>query len=414
MKAYGQTPRGATRWRGADGPKPGPEYLTPREADDWLRRTLADATINEPPKPFVATVTFHEAAMEWLRYIEFDRERSNTTVRDYYNTVYGALIHYFGAETPVNAITTADIDDFREQQLAEGRISRRTLQKQLVLMHGLLKRAKRKGWVEYNAAADAERITFKRSGDFNVLTPSQVDAVSSAAADETIRAAIVVAAYTGLRMGELRALRWRDVDFAKRSVFVRRNFTGGQERSPKSGKVRSVPMVDQTLVALDGLSRRETNVAPDSLVFGDEWGRHLYDYTIRNGFYEALAAAGLSALRVGEDPIVFHDLRHTFGTRMAAAGVPMRTLQEWMGHRDIGTTQRYADYAPAHEAAMIGRAFSAAPSSIEGETALVVETVMDSDVGATTDEDADRHDRDEASHTTETPAIASASRTSAI
>ncbi len=42
----------------------------------------------------------------------------------------------------------------------------------------------------------------------------------------------------------------------------------------------------------------------------------------------------------------FHDLRHTFGTRMAAAGVPMRTLQEWMGHRDFKTTMIYADYAP--------------------------------------------------------------------
>ncbi len=50
----------------------------------------------------------------------------------------------------------------------------------------------------------------------------------------------------------------------------------------------------------------------------------------------------------------FHDLRHTFGTAMAAAGVPMRTLQEWMGHRDIETTQRYADYAPnAREAELV-------------------------------------------------------------
>jgi integrase len=54
----------------------------------------------------------------------------------------------------------------------------------------------------------------------------------------------------------------------------------------------------------------------------------------------------------------FHDLRHTFGTSMAGAGVPMRTLQEWMGHRDIATTQRYADYAPsAHEAAFVEAAF---------------------------------------------------------
>jgi integrase len=58
------------------------------------------------------------------------------------------------------------------------------------------------------------------------------------------------------------------------------------------------------------------------------------------------------------DPHRFHDLRHTFGTAMAAAGVPMRTLQEWMGHRDIATTQRYADYSPnEREVEMVDRAF---------------------------------------------------------
>ena len=61
----------------------------------------------------------------------------------------------------------------------------------------------------------------------------------------------------------------------------------------------------------------------------------------------------------------FHDLRHTFGTRMAAAGVPMRTLQEWMGHRDFKTTLIYADYAPGqHEAELVDAAFGR--GSIEG------------------------------------------------
>jgi len=54
----------------------------------------------------------------------------------------------------------------------------------------------------------------------------------------------------------------------------------------------------------------------------------------------------------------FHDLRHTFGTRMAAAGVPIRTLQEWMGHCDHATTLRYADYAPSpHEDEMVAGAW---------------------------------------------------------
>ncbi len=65
---------------------------------------------------------------------------------------------------------------------------------------------------------------------------------------------------------------------------------------------------------------------------------------------------------------MFHDLRHTFGTRSAAAGVPMRTLQAWMGHRDYQTTMRYADYSPSdHETEMIDKAFGA--GALLGETA---------------------------------------------
>lgn len=62
-----------------------------------------------------------------------------------------------------------------------------------------------------------------------------------------------------------------------------------------------------------------------------------------------------------------HDLRHTFGTKLAGQGVPIRTLQEWMGHRDFKTTLIYVDYAPgANEAAWIDAAF--APDLVENES----------------------------------------------
>jgi tellurite resistance-related uncharacterized protein len=89
--------------------------------------------------------------------------------------------------------------------LAEGHLSRRTIQKILVLLHGILKRAKRKGWVATNAAEDAERVTVRRSGDFNVLSPEEVHAVARADASELYGAIYVAAAFTGPRMGELRA-----------------------------------------------------------------------------------------------------------------------------------------------------------------------------------------------------------------
>jgi integrase len=66
-----------------------------------------------------------------------------------------------------------------------------------------------------------------------------------------------------------------------------------------------------------------------------------------------------AAHQAGLRPVRFHDLRHTFGTRMASAGVPLRTIQEWMGHPDFKTTLIYADYQPgAEEAALVEKAFS--------------------------------------------------------
>jgi hypothetical protein len=75
-------------------------------------------------------------------------------------------------------------------------------------------------------------------------------------------------------------------------------------------------------------------------------------HALLKAFQRTLKDAGVRQIR-------FHDLRHTFGTRMAAAGVPMRTLQAWMGHAHIETTHRYADYAPsAHEVDFVNAAFA--------------------------------------------------------
>ena len=69
-------------------------------------------------------------------------------------------------------------------------------------------------------------------------------------------------------------------------------------------------------------------------------------------------------------PVRFNDLRHTFGTRVAASGVPLRTLQEWMGHRDYKTTLIYADYAPSeHEGQMIERGLER-PEAPEGQSGV--------------------------------------------
>jgi hypothetical protein len=86
---------------------------------------------------------------------------------------------------------------------AEGHLSRRTIQKILVLLHGICKRGKRKGWIASNPAEDAERVTVRRTGEFNVIAPEEVHAVARADSSALYGAIYVTAAFTGLRMGEL-------------------------------------------------------------------------------------------------------------------------------------------------------------------------------------------------------------------
>lgn len=170
---------------------------------------------------------------------------------------------------------------------------------------------------------------------------------------------------TGMRQGELLALRWRDVDWEARRIRVRRNYTRGHWSTPKSRSgERAVPLSRRVEEELKGHSQRSRFSGEDDLVFANPLsGEVLSHGPLVRRFKKALKAAGVRKVR-------FHDLRHTFGTRIAAAGVPMRTLQEWMGHRDYRTTLIYADYEPGDEESdLVDAAFSNG-SSVQKERPL--------------------------------------------
>jgi len=347
--------------------RPPAGYYTKRTAEEELNALLADARRGTLPDSQARSGrTFGNACDEWLRYIEHDQQRASSTVADYRNVVNGSLLPEFGRDTAIEKITTERIEKWREELLNDGELSRRTIQKMLVLLHGVMKRAKRRKWISSNPAEDVERVTVKRSGDFNVLSPVEVAAVARGTENEQDAAIVTVAAFTGLRLGELRALRWRDVDFAKSTVHVRGNYTHGQKGRPKSGKVRSVPLIDQAARALDRISGREHFAEPDDLVFCSVAGEHLNDAPIRAAFYDALDAAELGEKRTKDDPIVFHDLRHTFGT-LAVEAWPLHDVQAYMGHADIQTTMIYVHHTPKTAAAdaltRIVDAASGAPST---------------------------------------------------
>ena len=120
---------------------------------------------------------------------------------------------------------------------------------------------------------------------------------SEAAEDQRDAEAVRVAAYAGLRQGELLALRWRDIDWAGSAITVSRALSVGIEGETKSGRIRRVPMADQTTAALDRLSRREDFTSPDDLIFCSTIGRSLNASALRRRFERARDVAGIRPLR---------------------------------------------------------------------------------------------------------------------
>jgi integrase len=262
---------------------------------------------------------------------------------------------------PREAITPDDIETYRDGLDAEGRLSNRVVVRHLTVLHGVFRRAMRVWDLPRNPASAelVERPPVRYSGEFTTLTPEEVRLLAAHAVDDQDRALFITAAFTGLRLGELLGLRWRDLDFELQRVHVRRNYTAGEEKAPKSGRVRSAPMVDEVMAALDRISRRGYLGGPDDVIFYGTDGGHAAHWGIRRRFYDALSTAGLPQIR-------FHDLRHCFAT-LAVQHWELPRVQGYLGHAHISTTMRYVHHTPAVEdAAVLSAALKASNFSAHG------------------------------------------------
>jgi integrase len=170
------------------------------------------------------------------------------------------------------------------------------------------------------------------------------------------RVAFMLAAYAGLRAGEVRALRWRDVDLDGGRIIVRESMCHGVTSSPKSGHERVVPLTPELRDVLASVRTRKRDAFVAQTVKGGSWS----EFGLLNAFRRACGRAGLEGWRL-------HDLRHFFVTELFRRGAPAHAVQALAGHADLATTQRYAHVARPDLEAAIAR-LGAPPNSATGAT----------------------------------------------
>jgi integrase len=328
--------------------RPPAGYFTKHTAKDRLRATLDKARRGTLPGMTRTGATLADAPAEWLRYSEPDRAVKRSTLTEYRLTA-DRIVRSLG-DVPIEDVTP----EMLERRKVTPTVSNRSVANYLVILHGIFNRPMKVWAIPRNLVVEVERPRYRVSDDLDAYSPEGVRAVVRAAGSEQDAALFLTAAFTGLRMGELPAPQWRDVDFAGEAIRVRHSYNiHGGLGTPKSGNVRSVPLVPDVARALAGLGQRPDFVADDELVFPNELGRFMDASALRDRYKAARTRAGLRPLRC-------HDLRHTFGT-LAVRKAEVPAVQAWMGHADIQTTMRYVHHRDrGDEAKLLAQAFAVA------------------------------------------------------
>jgi site-specific recombinase XerD len=140
---------------------------------------------------------------------------------------------------------------------------------------------------------------------------------------------INLALNTGMRKGEILSLRIHDIDFPRKTLLVTES---------KSGEKRSIPL---NRIAMEILQRRavQKSISISGFIFSTSSHTQILPRNLNRAFYKAIAKAKIEKFR-------FHDLRHTFATRLVQAGIDLYKVSKLLGHKDISTTQRYAHHSP--------------------------------------------------------------------
>ena len=333
-------------------------YLVPNAAAERLRELIEEREREQAARGGGArdrrAATFADVAEAWHAHGRDVNGWKPATVRDRRSTLRVHLLPAFGSR-PIREIARGDVrawwHGLHDKRRKGGRLSDRNANKLLAELRAIFNWAAEEYGLAENPANGIRKhreLTSERPSFYSV---EEVEKLVRAATSEQDALIFRIAAFAGLRRGELVSLRWRQIDFARALVHVVESVSAGQDARVKDGEGRTVPLVPQLQQQL--AAWRSPAASDEDLVFlGTLPGRKLDGDALSSRYREARDRAGLPPLR-------FHDLRHTFGSLAVDGGASLVQVQAWMGHSEIKTTMRYLhSKSRAEDAELLARAFT--------------------------------------------------------
>lgn len=335
-----QRPNGT--WEGRywqDGRKRSVYAKGKREAQEKLRAALLNA--QHGIRPVTARTTVGQWLEEWLTTSVVARCRPRT-VESYRETVERYIAPAIG-RVPLAKLEARDVERMLARLTARGTLSPSTVRYSYSILRIALGRALKAGRVLRNVCELLDPPS-KATREMRPLTLEQAQAFVEATAEDRLGPLYSLAIATGLRQGELLALRWRDVDLDRGWLAIRHTLRRGARvlAEPKTERARrTLRLGDSAMAVLREQRRRQGTIDPEAYVFATATGRPLDSRNVTQDLQAALLRAGLPRQR-------FHDLRHLYATLMLEDGEELAIVSRSLGHSDLSTTANvYAHLTPA-------------------------------------------------------------------
>lgn len=293
---------------------------------------------------YVHKVKLKEAFDHWLEYSVTVRN-SPATIKNYKWKIEKAFLPFFG-NPDLDALTTNDIERFIAQLKAK-ELKNATINRYLQVLKAMINYYRKKEYILKNVVSivgllpeephEADFLSFEEAKSFLVHVSQKYQGEK-----RWVYAFYLFALNTGMRIGEILALKWDSVDLLGRRIIVRRSYCNRTHQIRETTKGRKIRHLGINSALLPELQEIEKNSRSKGEFVFQKNGKVIQIANFKRDFYKKdLKECGLR-------PIKFHELRHTFASHFVMKNGNIYDLQKLLGHTHVRTTERYSHLAPEH------------------------------------------------------------------
>ncbi|OGP62750.1 MAG: hypothetical protein A2170_10055 [Deltaproteobacteria bacterium RBG_13_53_10] len=306
-----------------------------KEAENAQTAIKADVLRGEFKFKRESKVQFEAFAQNYLNHCKTNKKKS--WQRDE-NSIQFLEVHFGGML--LSKITPLDIEDYKTKRIngeiklkpkpnasrsrTDWKVQPATINRELACLKHMFSLAKKWKMADENPVKEVQFFQ-ERQIEMKILSQEEIGRLLDYTSPR-LKPIVIVALNTGLRKGEILHLRWSDIDFDNKFIFL---------KETKSNRFRKIPMSGLVLETLRALKRDKEFVFTNPRT-----SRPLSD--LQTGFKAACRKAAVGDLR-------FHDLRHTAATYMVTGGIDLVTVKDILGHATIQMTMRYAHPTPENK-----------------------------------------------------------------